>query len=128
MANSRASSLLSGSTSNVLSSSSSSSAGDDFYFLLGILSASKISSLIVGEECQSWTWSCMMCVLRSFSHLTQLSVNVGFEKRDMPSIATQQQWLDFLGENHASVARLQRLRCIDDSFLRCITSLSSYRA
>lgn len=103
-------------------------AGDaQFESLLAILKDCPFQSLCVGEECGAWTWQTIMTALQYFQHVVHLAVHVGFEKRKMPNIKTEQKWLDFLGVHHVHVPKLQTLYCNDDGFLRYITSLASHR-
>eukprot|EP00485_Elphidium_margaritaceum_P014507 CAMPEP_0202729616 /NCGR_PEP_ID=MMETSP1385-20130828/186224_1 /ASSEMBLY_ACC=CAM_ASM_000861 /TAXON_ID=933848 /ORGANISM="Elphidium margaritaceum" /LENGTH=639 /DNA_ID=CAMNT_0049395883 /DNA_START=88 /DNA_END=2008 /DNA_ORIENTATION=+ len=101
----------------------------DFQFeeLLDILKTCPLQSVVVGEECVSWTWHTVMTVLHYCTHVTHLAVHVGFDRRKLPRIKNQQRWLDFIGLNHAKVANLQSLWCSDDQFLRLMHSLVRYR-
>lgn len=66
-----------------------------------------------------------MTALQNFNKIAHLAVHVGFNK--LPSIKTEQKWLDFIGMNHLNVSNLQSLYCNDDRLLRLITSLALYR-
>lgn len=66
-----------------------------------------------------------MAILQHFDKLEHLTVDVGLVK--VPSIKTEQKWLDFIGMNYENVPNLKSLRCCDDRLLKLLTSLTLYR-
>jgi len=98
-----------------------------FVALLDILRNADITSLVIGEECIGWTWDTVMAALQRLRRVQHLAVNVGFQSDEMPSLCTEQQWLDFIGINHSKITQLRSVCSTDDCFLRYITSLAAHR-
>eukprot|EP01084_Bolivina_argentea_P183914 317303_1 len=69
---------------------------DDTQFetLLGILKTAPFESLSIGEECVSWSWKDVMLCMQYFDKIRRLAVHIGFERKCMPYIKSEQKWLD----------------------------------